>query len=154
MTTGRRQVARSLRTDAAAAMAVCPAWHARLAARRITQFFEARMSASGLSIAQFGLMAQIAAAEDDTLGALAVRMGLDQSTLSRNLKGLEEAGLIEIAVARDDQRRRMVWLTETGALRLQAALPHWRAAEEEIRGRVGGDVVRMLSDIAAQVSEE
>ena len=57
------------------------------------------MQGSGLSITQFGLMAQIAAAPDDTLGALAERTGLDQSTLSRNLRALETAGLVEIAIA-------------------------------------------------------
>jgi hypothetical protein len=31
----------------------------------------------GLTITQFGLMAQIAAASDDTLGALAERLGFD-----------------------------------------------------------------------------
>ena len=59
-------------------------------------------------------MAQIAAASDDTLGALAQRTGLEQSTLSRNLRMLEDEGLIEIAVVETDLRRRVVWLTETG----------------------------------------
>ena len=86
------------------------------------------MQGSGLSLAQFGLMAQIAAAPDDTLGALAERTGLEQSTLSRNLRGLEAAGLVEIAIAEEDQRRRAVWLTEQGARRLQAAIPVWRDA--------------------------
>jgi len=56
------------------------------------------MVSGGLSTAQLGLMAQIAVATDDTLSALALRTGLDQSTLSRNLRTLENADLIEIAV--------------------------------------------------------
>jgi DNA-binding MarR family transcriptional regulator len=43
-------------------------------------------------------MAHVAAAPDNTLGALAARTGLDQSTLSRNLHGLERAGLVEIPI--------------------------------------------------------
>ena len=43
------------------------------------------MADAGISFAQFGLMAEIASADDDTVGALAERMGLDQSTLSRTL---------------------------------------------------------------------
>jgi len=38
------------------------------------------MTSNGLSVAQFGLMAHVAAAPDNTLGALAARTGLDQST--------------------------------------------------------------------------
>ncbi len=53
------------------------------------------MKDSGLTLAQFGLLASIAAASNDTIGDLARRTGLDQSTLSRNLRLLEDAGLVE-----------------------------------------------------------
>ena len=127
---------KTLVRDAQAAIAACAGWSSRLAARRITNFLEDRMQGSGLSLAQFGLMGQIAAAPDDTLGALAERTGLDQSTLSRNLRGLETAGYVEIAIADDDQRRRAVWLTEEGARRLEAALPVWRDAHEALAQRL------------------
>ncbi|HML08808.1 MAG TPA: MarR family winged helix-turn-helix transcriptional regulator [Xanthobacteraceae bacterium] len=128
--------AKNLVNDARAAIAACAGWASRLAARRITNFLEGRMAGSGLSIAQFGLLAQIAAASDDTLGALAERTGLDQSTLSRNLRGLEAAGLVEIAIADQDQRRRAVWLTEEGARRLEAAIPVWREAHAALAQRL------------------
>jgi DNA-binding MarR family transcriptional regulator len=121
--------------DARAAVGACAGWASRLAARRITNFLEERMQGSGLSLAQFGLMAQIAAAPDDTLGALAERTGLEQSTLSRNLRGLEAAGLVEITVTGEDQRRRAVWLTEEGARRLETAMPVWRDAHEALAER-------------------
>jgi len=128
----RQAAAKSLVRDARDAIAACAGWSSRLAARRITNFLDERMLRSGLSLAQFGLMAQIAAAPDDTLGALAERTGLDQSTLSRNLRGLEAAGLVEIAVAADDLRRRAVWLTEAGARRLEDAIPIWRQAHNAL----------------------
>lgn len=130
--------------DARAAVEACTGWASRLAARRITSFLEEHMQGCGLSIAQFGLMAQIAAAPDDTLGALAVRTGLDQSTLSRNLRALELVGLVEIAVAADDQRRRAVWLTEEGAHRLQAALPIWQKAHAALAERLDPRLVLRL----------
>jgi DNA-binding MarR family transcriptional regulator len=126
---------KTLVADARATVAACAGWASRLAARRITNFLEERMQGSGLSLAQFGLMAQIAASPDDTLGALAERTGLDQSTLSRNLHGLETAGLVEIAIAEEDQRRRAVWLTEDGARRLETALPILRQAHVALAKR-------------------
>src|SRR5690554_354829 len=114
----RPQTNRSLRSDARQAIATCAGWNARLLARRLTQYFEHRMAGSGLSFAQFGLLAEIASASDDTISALAERMGLDQSTLSRTLRTLEADGLVEIAVADGDQRRRLVWLTEKGVRNL------------------------------------
>jgi DNA-binding MarR family transcriptional regulator len=127
---------RTLVSDARAAMAECACWASRLAARRITNFLEERMQGSGFSITQFGLMAQIATAPNDTLGALAERTGLDQSTLSRNLRALETAGLVEIAIADEDQRRRAVWLTDAGARRLQVAIPVWRGAHAALTERL------------------
>jgi len=135
---------KTLVRDAQAALSGCAGWAARLAARRISNFLAEGMQASGLSLAQFFLMAQVAAAPDDTLGALAERTGLDQSTLSRNLRGLEAAGLVEIAIAEDDQRRRAVWLTEEGARRLEAAIPVWREAHAALAERLEPELALRL----------
>ena len=143
-----RQPRKTLRTDARGLLEACAGWNSRLAARRITQFLDREMAGSGLSVAQLGLMAQIAVIADDTLGALAQRMGLEQSTLSRNLRTLEREGLIEIAVVEADLRRRAVWLTETGALRLEAAIPVWRRAHGRLAQRLAPDLARRLADEA------
>ncbi|TAJ39413.1 MAG: MarR family transcriptional regulator [Reyranella sp.] len=139
------QSPKTLRADARAALEACAGWNARLAARRITQFLEQRMAGSGLSFAQFGLIAEIASAADDTITALAVRMGLDQSTLSRTLRTLEADGLVEIAIVESDQRKRMVWLTEKGARRLEASLASWRRAHAELDKCLSTDLVRRLA---------
>jgi DNA-binding MarR family transcriptional regulator len=112
------------------------------------------MAGVGLSVAQLGLMAQIAIASDDTLGALAERSGLDQSTLSRNLRILESEGLIEIAVVEADLRRRVVWLTETGARRLEAAIPVWRKAHAMLEERLSPDLARRLADDAEALTKD
>jgi DNA-binding MarR family transcriptional regulator len=140
-----RQPRKTLRTDARALVEACAGWSSRLAARRITQFLEREMEGLGLTVAQLGLMAQIAVLTDDTLGALAQRSGLEQSTLSRNLRTLESQGLIEIAVE-SDLRRRAVWLTETGARRLEAAIPVWRKAHATLARRLSPDLARHLAD--------
>jgi DNA-binding MarR family transcriptional regulator len=136
---------KTLRADTRAALEACAGWNARLAARRITQFLEQRMDGSGLSFAQFGLMAEIAAAADDTITTLAERMGLDQSTLSRTLRTLEGDDLIEITTAESDQRKRMVWLTEKGARRLEAALASWRLAHADLGKLLSTESVRRLA---------
>jgi DNA-binding MarR family transcriptional regulator len=140
------QAPKTLRRDARALVETCPGVLSRLAARRITQFLDGELAATGLSSAQLALMAQIAAAEDDTLGALAERSGLEQSTLSRNLRTLEKAGLIEIAAVESDLRRRAAWLTETGARRLEAALPVWRKAQAELARLVPLTLTRKLAE--------
>ena len=134
-----------LRDDAIDLVEHCAGWNSRIAARRITAFLEREIAPSGLSVAQLGLMAAIAAASDDTLGALALHTGLDQSTLSRNLRTLEGEGLVEIATVESDLRRRVVWLTETGAKRLAAAMPLWRAAQAKLSETLSLDAVRQIA---------
>lgn len=141
-----KQPKRTLRTDARALVENCAGWNSRLAARRITAFLDRELADLGLSAAQLGLMAQIAALTDDTLGALAQRSGLEQSTLSRNLRTLEREQLIEITLVETDLRRRAVWLTETGARRLEAAIPVWREAQARLAQVVPTDIVRQLAD--------
>lgn len=149
-----KQPRKTLRTEARAIVEACAGWNNRLAARRITQFLDREMAGSGLTVAQFGLMAQIAVISDDTLGALAQRTGLEQSTLSRNLRTLEGEGMVEIAVVETDQRRRAVWLTETGARRLEAAIPAWRRAHARLAKLLSPDLARRLADEAAALARD
>jgi DNA-binding MarR family transcriptional regulator len=144
----------SLRSDAKAMVAVCAGWNSRLAARRITQFLDRELAELGLSVAQLGMMAQIAVGSDDTLGALAQRSGLDQSTLSRNLRTLESERLVEITVVESDLRRRAVWLTESGLRRLEAALPLWRQAQSRLAKHLSVQLARKLADATEALERE
>ena len=141
--TPRKQPKKTLQTDAARLIEVCAGANSRLAARRITQFFDRELAGTGLSLAQLGLMAQVAAASDDTLGALAARMGLEQSSLSRNLQTLESAGLVEIANVEGDLRRRAAWLTDEGARRsrprFRSGARHRRSWRRQCRWTSSGD---------------
>jgi DNA-binding MarR family transcriptional regulator len=136
---------KTLVADAREVVETCAAINVRLAARRISGFLEERMRQTGLNIAQFGLMTHIAAAHDDTIGALAERCGLDQSTLSRNLRLLEREGLVEIVTAEKDLRRRAVWLTEKGASGFEAAMPVWRRAHAALAALIRPEQVRALA---------
>ena len=142
----RKQPPKTLRTDAQSLVEACAGWNSRLAARRITQFLDHEMAGAGLGVALLGLLAEIASLADDRLGALAERSGLEQSTLSRNLRRLEREGLIEIAMVESDLRRRAVWLTEAGARRLEAAIPVWRKAHARLGAGLAPALARELAE--------
>lgn len=104
------------------------------------------LASSGLTLAQFHLLAHIASASDDSIAGLALQAGLDPSTLSRNLQVLARAGWIEITIAEADLRRRAVWLTETGARRLEVAVAVWRKAHDILAAAVDqSDVERIFA---------
>ena len=73
----KKQPAKTLRTDAAKALAADLGWWSRQVARLITGELDEGLATSGLSAQQFGLLCLIASAPDDTLGALAQRAGLN-----------------------------------------------------------------------------
>jgi DNA-binding MarR family transcriptional regulator len=131
----------NLRREAADALDRDAGWHLRRAARQLTQFLDERLAPAGLGAAQFSLMCLIASAPDDTIGALAERAGLDQSTLSRNVDLIARAGWAEVVTAETDRRRRAVWLTESGIRALEAAMPHWHAAQTVIDATVGRSMI-------------
>lgn len=144
------QAKKTLTRDARRAAETCLGGQARLLARQITRHFDLALQPAGLSLAQFGLLCQIAGAQDDAIGALAQRLGLDPSTLSRNLQQLESRGWVEIASLEQDLRRRAVWLTEAGAHLLEQALPMWRAAQAGLAGRIGEDALAPLNAAVAR----
>ena len=146
MRTARQDTSRTLRDDARTVVSLCPGLKIRQAARRIARLFDSYLAEQNLTFAQFGLMAQVAAADDDSIKGLAALTDLDQSTLSRNLRSLERVGLIEIAVVERDLRRRAVWLTEKGARQLQAAIPIGRRAQAALAHRIDVEAVTALAE--------
>lgn len=130
----------------------CLAGFARLASRRINGFLETRLASTGLAPAQISLMAHLASAQDDSLGALARRAGLEPSSLTRSLQALAKQGLVEIAAP--DGRRKLAWLTETGVRRLSWALPVWLEAHAELCALIPATLPRQLADAAAVLEKD
>lgn len=126
---------KTLVSDAGKALRQCPAATLRSLARQMTAHFDKRLSSVGLSYAQFNLLLHVAAVKNDTIGEVARQAGLDISTLSRNLHRLEAVGWVEITLHKNDLRRRAVWLTETGARRLEGALDIWKAILSDLNGQ-------------------
>lgn len=78
-------------------------------------------------------------------------MGLERSTLGRNLRVLEAEGLVALADG-DDQRNRVVLLTDAATQLLRDAYPAWERAQAELVERLGAgqrdELVRLLGLLA------
>ena len=117
-------------TDLEAIGKACFALHARMTARLLSRVYDA-----DLRLAQFGLLGAIAHGTTASETALAERLGLERTTLVRNLKLLEEKGWIE-PVAGDGRGVRHR-LTEAGREKFESAIPLWEAAQRRIEGKLG-----------------
>jgi DNA-binding MarR family transcriptional regulator len=100
----------------------------RRASRAVTQHFEASFRGTGLRVTQFTLLATLIQTGPLPTSALAGRLGLERTTLTRNLQLLEKKGLV--AVAGDEDRRvRRIAVTRKGEAAAAAALPAWKRAQ-------------------------
>ena len=136
------------RARCAVIAASCAGFHLRRASRAVSQHFDHALAPAGLRMTQFTLLAAFALGGTPSLGELAEALVTDRTTLSRNLKVIREAGLIE-AVAGTDRRAQRFRLTEHGRSTLDAALPLWQSAQAEVVEPLGFDRWRgMLGDLA------
>jgi DNA-binding MarR family transcriptional regulator len=142
--TSKKTKADPLAAFAQKAMEDCLCMRARIATRRIVDFYEARLASHGLGISQFGLMGSIAAEEDAPISALAEKLELDPSTLSRTLRPLEDQGWIEIHTDPANLRVRRVRLTKEGRARLEGAGAAWAAAQKEAAKAIDPALVAAL----------
>lgn len=143
-------------------IATCTCLRLRRTTRRVTQIYDRLLEPSKLTINQFGLLAYLygvsAAGKDGiSIGDLAERLGLDSTTLNRNLKPLEAHGLIGSGIDPKDGRVRTVHITAGGRVRLSEALPHWRKAQGKVEEALGIQATLSLNGLldvcAAKLSD-
>lgn len=109
----------------------------RKASRRVSQIYDHHLAPFDLTVTQFGLLAQLRGAPGVGVSALAEKMIMDATTLSRNLRPLERRGLVAAKADRDDGRVRKLELTPAGRATLDHALAGWRAAQRQVEQALG-----------------
>ncbi|ATH82787.1 MarR family winged helix-turn-helix transcriptional regulator [Pseudomonas sp. KHPS1] len=116
----------------------CLCTQLRRASRGVTRRYDDALAAVGLGAAQFSLLRHVQRLGQPSISALADAMGLDRSTLGRNLRVLQEQELLQLGEGRD-LRAREVRLTEAGLQRIEQALPLWEQVQRELNARLGED---------------
>ncbi|AIC21567.1 MULTISPECIES: MarR family winged helix-turn-helix transcriptional regulator [Pseudomonas] len=129
----------------------CLCTNLRRAARGVSRFYDGALDGFGINVAQYSLLSNLQRLDQPSISSLAEAMGLDRSTLGRNLRVLEGEGLVRLSEG-EDQRNRIVQLTEEGQQRLLAALPAWEAAQQRLIDRLGAEkretLLALLNELA------
>lgn len=118
----------------------CVCFNLRRAARQVTQRFDRTLRQSGLKANQFSILMASYDPDGILLTRMAKILGMERTTLTRNLALLEKLGLVSIDPG-DDRRERKIRITEKGAGLLEKALPLWQKAQYEIVELVGRDKI-------------
>lgn len=122
----------------------CLCSNVRRAALALTSLYDEALAPQGLKVTQFSLLHAVKRRERPSLSVLAEATGLDRSTLGRNLRLLEEAGVVTLSPG-EDQRDRVATLTAQGAATLRAATRSWLRLQERLGAALGDDAARLVA---------
>ena len=129
----------------------CTCLRMRRATRRVTQFYDHALQRTGLTVNQFGLLAYLCGASlartNASIGTMAEWLGMDPTTLTRNLKPLLVKGLVKNVPDPDDGRVRIVAITEKGLRTLREAVPRWRNAQAAVEKAIGSKSIAELNTL-------
>ena len=123
--------------------ATCFCMNIRKASRVITQLYDEALKPSGLLVSQFTVLVALASVGSITMTQLAEALVMDRTTLTRNLKPLEREGLVRIESGQD-QRTRVLSLTNAGQTALEKALPLWQEVQIQVVERLGQEQWKLL----------
>lgn len=116
--------------------ATCAGFNLRRASRAVTQHFDHALAPVGLRSTQFTMLSAMALGGEVTITQMSRALVVDRTTLTRNLKLLRAAGLIDSAPQPAGRQIRFK-LTVAGRDALARAIPHWRAAQDGIEQAFG-----------------
>jgi len=114
----------------------CANMNLRRASRLVGQFYDQHLQPSGLRATQFTLLVAIGRMGPISISALANSMGLERTTLTRNLRRLERDQLITIQGG-TDARVRLLNLTDKASALITKTLPYWETAQTDLLNRFG-----------------
>ena len=114
----------------------CVCFNLRRAARVVTQHFDAEVRRHGIRPTQTPILGALRAGKSLTMSELSDWLGMDRTTLIRNLRPLQREGLVR-AQAGEARGRVALSITSKGRKALETLLPAWRAAQNGVVATLG-----------------
>ena len=114
----------------------CACANLRRAARLVTQLYEQELRRAGLRATQFTLLQALDIARNISQGTLGRVLGLDSTTLTRELASLRRKGWIQSKQGKD-RRSVQLTLSARGRRKYRRARPYWLAAQNRLRRTLG-----------------
>lgn len=111
--------------------------------RRVARHYDAEVGKSGLKGTQYSLLSHVVLLWPIQPGELARRLGVDASTLSRNLRPLMEAGWVVLQPG-TDARSRLIEATASGRDKRAEAQRRWKTAQLALNEQLGAARVAAL----------
>jgi len=121
----------------------CTNFKLRQLLRTVSRHYDAELARAGLKGTQFSLLSHVVKFGPLQPQALARQMGLDASTLTRNLRPLIDMGWVSQGPG-DDARSRLIVATTEGRAKYTEARRHWKRAQLALNDKLGTATVAAL----------
>ncbi|MEO7065471.1 MAG: MarR family transcriptional regulator [Rhodanobacter sp.] len=123
------------------------------AARTRLRLYDAKLKPFGVTVQQFWLLAAIRFYPGEPVAALAQRVLLDRTSLTRNLDLLERKELVR-RTSGSVGNARLCELTEQGDSVLDRLMPEWQRAQSELMDGLSDHDVETYLRVARHLSQQ
>jgi DNA-binding MarR family transcriptional regulator len=117
----------------------------------VSRLYDDEMRGVGLRTTQYSLLRRLSYAGEVRQRDLGGLTSLDETTLTRNLRPLIDAGWVAVSPG-EDRREKLVRLTEDGAAKLKETQPAWERAQKRLRSRLPEGTWSDLLDLLPEVT--
>ena len=114
----------------------CVCFNLRFAARVVTQFYDAELRRHGIRPTQGTILSALNAQETWSMADLSGALGLERTTLLRNLKPLQRDGFVKASGGGRGGRVELT-LTAKGRKQIEKLTPAWRTAQSAAVNTLG-----------------
>jgi DNA-binding MarR family transcriptional regulator len=121
----------------------CACAQVRRLARKLSSLYDHLLSPEALTITQYSLLVNIERTGQLSHAALAEKVGMDRTTLTRNLRPLTRAKWVAAAIGQD-RRQHLLQLTMAGRRKLVRSLPLWEEAQRQFLSQIGTESLQEL----------
>ena len=130
----------------------CTCFNIRRVSRVITQFFDAEVRRHGMRPTQTPILRALQAKDGWTMAELSDWLGMERTTLLRNLRPLQRDGLVRVKGTGRGGHIELE-ITAKGRAALAKMFPSWRSAQDKVVATLGRERWSMiLSDLGEVAS--
>lgn len=110
----------------------------------------------GMTATHFTILQALSLAGEVLQGRLGEMLAMDSSTLTRTLAIMSKRGWLTIRRG-NDGRERWLSLSTSGKAEFKRALPHWQAAQADLRAKFGerrwNNFMKLINEVTLEVAE-
>ena len=132
----------------------CACFNIRRVSRLITQFFDEEVRRFGLRPTQMSILRSLEARTDWGMAELSEWLGMERTTLLRNLQPLQRDGLVRVKGGGRGGHVKLE-ITEKGRKALAKMLPGWRSAQAKVVATLGKErwstIISDLGEVATKL---